>query len=765
MDPKIINPYTLNFLRENDRICYLRLIIQNRKAFLWLIFLAFWVVVIGISAFQYETYTDKNNSLILLVLSVVFTLFISCIKHMKNDLAFDIIFTLFISAINIILLEIFIPLYFKRFKDCDIYSDNPLIWMCIFVGIHINTMSEIMNSAKIRWYIVSVSNIVIKIIILRHFVFLYKINSSEGMIITLISSSFLLQILISYLNERKTKESFVDLRQNRKFNENIDFFKEWLENEIHFIIIILNGEKPEILYCNTEAKHFFHVSDQKDLMQMLKEIKLSNEPNTSLMELYQNTLKYYKEFDDVYNNSTYHNIGNKENYLFDLYFKSMLWNNTKITSIILNDITIKNKKDNKGCYNDILLPTVSHNLKTPLNSIAGFLELASEKLKNNVCLEYIEAAQCSCKNLLRLVNDILDVSQLISNTLKLNLECFYILKPVKEILEVFTFQMKKKNLSFECIFLSNIERIQIYADPMRFQQILYNLLSNALKYTFKGKVSFNVNTENSEFNGHTNQILVFKVIDTGIGIATDKLEEIFKIYKKIEYSNKECSGFGLSISQYLAKSFYEEGITVISTLDKGSEFRFSIPIYKERSEINSPSSIEEHPFFNNFPVSEYKKYGFQKYLTNQSTKAELHLNIFERKIIILLVDDDVLNNLIHYKYVENLGFDYEVASNGREALDKILENAKINRFFSTILLDCNMPVLNGFETAREINFLINQHIIPYVPIIAVTANTTINDDEDCKKAGMEFYLSKPVSRFRFKEKIMEALSFLRTNSF
>lgn len=765
-DQKPFHPFTLNFLLDKDAASYFKVISQNRKGFLGLLLLTFFFLFMSLSGFQYDIYTKSKHYYFLFAYFVFFLLSFFCFKLTKKDWAFDILLALLISAINMTFLE-YIQFYLKKIDDKSF--ENLLVWISIFIGIHINIMSSFMIFAKIRWYIISIANVAISLTIWRHFILIYKLNAPEGIIITLISPSFFLQILINYLHEKQTKQLFINLRESSTINEKTDFFPEFVRNEIPFVVIILNGGKVGMLHCNAKGHKLFHGIEQNDLIPKLNQIRINGEPNVSLMDIYQNALTYDNEFDDLYSDCSYQDIDKKKHF-FDLYFKSILWRHKKLISLILCDVSLKysGEKENNH-YKNILLPTISHNLKTPVHSISGFLELASEKLKNNVCLEYIEAAQCSCKHLLQLINDVLDVSKLVSSTLKLKFEYFYILKPIQEILEVFEIQIKKKNLVFECFFLSNIEIIQIYADPFRFKQILYNLLSNALKYTFKGKISLFISNENCEVNGHTHKIVTFKIKDTGIGMSTNKMTEIFKIYKKIDDSaiiNKECLGFGLSISQYLARILHPDGITVISALNKGSEFKFSIPIYEEKSGLNdSISSMDEHPDFQSLKVYEYKNNDSHKFLTKQSTTAELHLSVCDKKANVLLVDDDVLNNLIHSKYLESLGFEYEIALNGREAIDKIMENAKANKFFSIILLDCNMPVLNGFETAKEINWLIRKHFLPYVPIIAVTANATINDYDDCKKAGMEFYLSKPVSKIGFNEKMMEALSFLKAKSF
>ena len=778
---KYLSIFSLNFFIEKDQQLYSQMAYQHKKAFLK--FVIFWVVFtfISISCLQYDVYMREYDFIPLFIFLTIAILMYILIQKVQNSFILDIFLASIILGLNIFIVEISVPSLFNKYmldKNNNDLNNKEIIWLCLFLGVHLKTLNSIMASAQIRWYIVSTSYFIVSALIFRNFIYNYKLNSPGGVLMTMILSSFFLPILITYIDERKIKELFLNLIRAK---ENLSGFEDLIESIIPCHIIILNGERKEILYCNSSAKNFFHVLDDKQvLLQKLKKINLI-EQNLNFFEFSQFLIDKNKvsidgtinDSNEVYNCSF--KSERNEMYFFDINFKFAHWRNLEVILIVLNDISFKMQGLNEiNQYKDMILATISHNLRTPLNSIYGCLKLTADEIQNNSnCTEYISTAQSSCKTLLSLINDILDFSQISSHTLKLNFKEFFISKTIHEILENINIQIKKKKLKFLCSFCEEFERIKIKADPNRFQQILMNLIENAIKYTFQGQINFIVNLEKCAYHNNEHQAVVFKIVDTGIGIEEERLDEIFKLYRKIsheDYENRECLGFGLSISQHLAKAMHEEGITVTSILNVGSEFRFSLPYNLENEALRS----EESPFMGSFKEKSIYHSGrfntniisgSQKCLTKQSTKMEMPSEILDKglKINVLIVDDDVLNNLIHEKYVENFGFESEVAMNGKEALEKIEKNAKVFKFFSLILLDCNMPVLNGFETAKKIRFLIENEVIPYVPIIAITANVTINDIDHCQRSGMDYYLSKPVSRRRLWDKIAEAFNNMKNN--
>ena len=778
---KYLKLLSLNFTLERDEQLYSQMTNHHKKAFLK--FMIVWILFmfVNISCLQYGVYSKARFTELIfcfVFLIIAFLLYIIMVK-VKNGFVIEIFLALIISGLNIVIIEFSVPLLFVKFMTDKSNSDLTnvtIIWMSIFIGIHLKTLNSIMTSAKINWLIVSIANLLTNTLVLRKFIITYKINSVGGVILTMILPSFILPVFIAYIDEKKIKELFIHLIRAK---ENLTGFEELIENIIPCHIIILNTDKKEVLYCNSRAKNLFEVVDDNQiLLQKLNQIKFEDR-NLNFYELSQFCIDEKKisiteaiNGDNEAYNCSFTNDRNQI-YFFDVNCNFVHWRNLKVILIVLNDVSYKMQCLNEiSQYKDMILASISHNLRTPLNSISGFLELAADKTQHSHCSEYIATAQSSCKSLLSLINNILDFSQLSSNTLRLNFKEFFVYNSINEILDLTTIQIKRKNLKFLCNFCDEIKKIKIRADLNRFQQILMNLIENAIKYTFQGQIVLTISLENCLYHNNDHDVVVFKINDTGIGIEEDKLNEIFKLYPKIDNSNsenRECLGFSLSISQHLAKAMHEEGITVTSKLNKGSEFRFSLPYNLSNEELINEessfiSSLQENSTHNPVRFKEHAIFGFQSFFTKQSTKIEMNegLDIIH-KINVLLVDDDALNNLIHEKYIENLGFECEVALNGKEALEKIEHNANIFKYFSIVLLDCNMPVLNGFETAKQIRFLIEKKAIPYLAIIAITANVTIGDIDHCQKSGMEYYLSKPVSRNQMLEKIAEVLENMRQN--
>lgn len=629
---KYLSSFSLNFFSEKDEQLYSQSIYLHKKTFFK--FMIFWIIFmfICISCLQSDIFSRANDLIPLLVFPTLAILMYFLIQKVKNGFVLEIVLASIILTLNIFIVEYAVPRVFERLKieqdDSDLKKNTTIIWMCLFVGIHLRTLNSIMASAKIRWFIVSASNLIVDGLIFRNFVFAYKLNSPAGILMTLILPSFILPIFITYIDEKKIKELFINLKRAK---QNLSGFEDLIENIIPCQIIILNDQIQEVLYCNSLAKSFFKILDNNKqiLLEKLKNINL-NEKKINFLEFSKILINKKKDsvsieeslkgMDEVYNCS-YKNERD-EIYFLDIQCSFGHWQNLEVILIVLNDISFKMQSLNQiNQYKDMILASISHNLRTPLNSLFGSLELAAEEMKKDKinCSEYICTAQSSCKTLLSLINDILDFSQLSNNTLHLNIEEFFIYETINEVLEIISIQIKKKKLNFLCSFCKEIEAIKIKADRNRFQQILLNLIENAIKYTFKGQIIFTVIVEQCVYHHNDHNVVVFKIIDTGIGIEKKRLEDIFGLYKNIDSKNenRECLGFGLSISQHLAKAMHEEGITVKSTLNEGSEFRFSLFYKLEATQVSeeSPflSSFQEKSKYNLVRFDEEKTFG-QQYL-------------------------------------------------------------------------------------------------------------------------------------------------------
>lgn len=300
-------------------------------------------------------------------------------------------------------------------------------------------------------------------------------------------------------------------------------------------------------------------------------------------------------------------------------------------------------------------------------------------------------------------------------------------------------------------------------------QILLNLIGNSIKFTYKGKVILDISIQDCSFHNYSHRKVVFSVQDTGIGIEENQIPEVFKLFKKIEQNNQNINnksgiGLGIPISQNLALIMHEEGIQVQSRKNVGSNFSFSIPlVFSDKNSSNDSldfSSLEIENLSENTKNIENTIIPYTRSVDEQQLK-ELKNYQNLKNFRVLIVDDDMMNIFIHKNYLESIGVEYEEAFNGLEAIQKIQNRAESNQFFDIILLDCNMPILDGFQAAEKIRNLVEKKKIPYVAIVALTANATISDLSHCQKCGMEYFLGKPVSFKRFKNKMLEIMNKLK----
>lgn len=765
-----IYPVSLNFKKKKDAESYESNIRFHKLIFVRLAF--FWMVtlIILMICLQYSTLFNNPLYLGIYMLLIFGSIILNIIaKYVKNNLILDIYFTSFLLTLNIILIQSLVPSLFLKFNLAEgacIPFNNSYYFFFMYMGVHLKIITNFLNAAKIKWVLISLYNIIINVLILKQFIFLYRINGEGGLIMTITIPSCILPIITSYLDEKTLKKVLINL--NRAY-ENLEGF-ETLIDHIPNQIIILSGQNLELKFMNTKAKALFGLEENTQKWhEKLEHYKISDDENLDLLGICKDVLLKSNAssiLEDIREERFFnYNVILKspsETKNFDVKIGMTLWRNRKGILILLNDVSSKMQFLNEiNQYKDLLLASVSHDLRTPLNCIMGFLELLGEKIHEKKLVKYIQTAQNSSKMLLSLINDILDSSQISNKKLKLNYEYFYVEEIIKEIANMLKMQAKCKGLDFFYKISDSLKNKKIYGDQTRIEQILINLIGNAIKFTIKGSVILNIFLEDCEFHNYDHKAVVFTVIDTGIGIDEQNIHEIFNIFKKLNQDDPQINrtgiGLGLFLSQNIAKEMHEEGITVKSKKNVGSDFRFSIPfqeneIKPQPSELISTMNITDSEVF----VSKEEIFRFNIVSKPSIDQIENDLLFFKsKKLCIILVDDDPMNLLIHRKYAESLGIDSEVASNGLEALEKIQNNIKLNKFFSCIFLDCNMPILNGFDTAKKIKTMIEEKLIPHVPIIALTANVTNYDILQCKESGMDHYLSKPVSKKVFRDKMME----------
>ena len=766
---------TLNFKKKNDQESYDEE--TKFRTILFIRFFLFYIVLISFLSCLVDLYTMKffkkiTFILIICMIAVVLNLILD--SHFLNkNIYLNIMLGLLICFENIIESEIFLPPFIELIQTKLIKSLH--FWSIISIGMIMEMKIIILYVSNVKWFLIVLFNIVFHIPMFTHSFYeegKEKIFLLSG--IALIIESLIISTFTSYLKEKSLKEIFLS---SKRTQENLSMFEKLIEDYIPAQIIVLNFEKPEIIYTNSKTQEYFQNNYcENSLFTKLKNIKIINHHENfgaNLIEIYEKirkndffffsseNAKYdFKTFEGscLINENSFIDFNDQANFnYFDIKIGKIAWKNKPAAIlIILNDINYKARIKNLvviNDYKDKLLATISHDLRSPLSAINGFFEILKERITDKKCLKLISAGLISAKILFFTINNLLDYSQISSHKLRLNLKEFQIEKILDDVLNIAKYQAKQKGLQFDHTISSSLLKVQLYGDPLRAQQILLNLIGNAIKFTLQGFVKLSIVIEES-LDHHYTQKAVFKIIDSGVGIQENNLKNIFDPFFQIDQNvfnlNRTGIGLGLVISQGLAKMMDEEGIKVSSDLEKGSVFEFSIPIARPES---IDCLMDEK---SNANISKISTYDFEHSFFNKSMKSVNSLNS-KQNLNILIVDDDPLNILVHKNYLKIFGLRYETASNGLEALTKIEKLTKLSCFFSLVIMDCNMPFMDGFETAEKIQSLVSNNIIPKIPIVAVTADICLNTIQKCKNSGIQHCLSKPVSKKVLLEKLKEVL--------
>jgi len=495
----------------------------------------------------------------------------------------------------------------------------------------------------------------------------------------------------------------MDQKKLRQFVARGKFFKSVVEDGSDIVMIV--DYDGEILYANHSVKSTLGYN--RDFLVGKNFFKFLKDDGETRKQFKASTKKPFNrsvEFQFLCKDKTFR--------FFE--FNSINLKKTEgVEALILDcrDIT-QRKKDAAELLmaqqaKELFMANISHEIRTPINGIAGIASLLNETTPPEEAKSYLTAIRSAAENLKVIINDILDLSRIESGQIKFEKIGFNLDDLLSALQSTFGFQAKSKGIQLIIRQETGIRRI-LLGDPVRLNQILINLIGNALKFTHQGSIHVSVKAEETK---EKSILLAFEVKDTGIGVAKEKLNKIFERFSQADSSvTRKYGGTGLGLAIVKQLTELQHGSIEVSSIEGvGSVFTVRIPY-----ETMEATAVRK---------------------SSGKSNAEKRLDS-PGKISVLLVEDNDINQLYAGSILKNWGIHYEVAENGFVALEKL------KTFTPDIVLgDVQMPVMDGFEATKAIRTMLPEK--NQMPIIALTANATQNILEQCKACGMTDYLPKP----------------------
>ena len=361
----------------------------------------------------------------------------------------------------------------------------------------------------------------------------------------------------------------------------------------------------------------------------------------------------------------------------------------------------------------IFLATMSHELRTPMNGVLGCTQLLQDTSLTDQQRQLIGTMHRSAEALIELVNDILDFSKIEAGKMTLEVADVDLRTLINDVTTLVAESAKQKCLTVSVEIAPDVPS-EFHGDPIRLRQILFNLVGNAIKFTEQGGVRITVRLEPEQSNSSDVMVLQWSVRDTGIGLTPEQQARLFQAYAQADTATSRRfggTGLGLMICRQLVELMGGE-ITVESVVGQGSTFTYTTMLLPAiHRDHQAPSAIEDAP--------------------GSGVQAG--------PLRVLVADDNEINQVVACKFLQKLGYQVEVARNGREAVEAVVRTV-----YDAVLMDCEMPEMDGYEATCEIRRR-EQGTARHLPIIALTGHGASEDTQKCRQAGMDEVVTKPVT--------------------
>ncbi len=510
-----------------------------------------------------------------------------------------------------------------------------------------------------------------------------------------------------------------DITERRQMDEALRESEKrlsFLFEEIPHIAVKGYNAKREVIFWNRASEELYGYSKKEAAGKKMEDLVLLSDRREEMITAFDAWVEAGEEIPSgemikrhadgreisVYSSclATRNQHGEREMYVIDVDLSQLKRANEEL-------VKAKNYAEKASRAKSEFLANISHEIRTPMNGVMGMTDLLLDTELDEGQRDYAKTILESTQELMGLIDELLDISRIEAGEVRLTPEPFTPRETVEKVVLLFTDRAGKKGVDLSVAIHPNVPE-KLMGDAGRIRQILINLVGNALKFTHDGHIQVRMQAEKAEDGWN----LLCDVKDTGIGMSSELQSHIFEKFTQGDSSSKRKyggAGLGLSITKQLVE-LMGGIISVASEEGKGTSFDFNLRF----PDLDSSDEAEETA-----PVS-------------PEALPEIKANI-------LLVEDNLVNQKVAVAMLKKLGCRVSVAPNGAQALQQIS-----NHKFDLIFMDCQMPILDGFETTRAIRQMVGA--IHDIPIVAMTAHALKEDRQECLDSGMDDYIAKPVDR-------------------